>query len=440
MLGAVGGGEARRQEGTRRQTDLQRTVRRRHVMALLVSLAWHALVIAAVLSWSLPAPLSFERLDPGEVEFSVVSVPEDEAPAEAPSVDANAEVAEGEDAPSEDSEPAAPARVRDRSEAAQDQAAADPPSEPPTPNPSERIKAPPTLTAHQGGIAGNSVVLRVDMRAMRASIVRDAFEAALVGLEDWDLLLGGAGVSPVRDTDALIIASPDMSLERTLIVGRANLGPERLREVAERLARRRGDPSLSWAALPDDMQAQTLPPGIEVARWFSRDPTSRHIAVVPPSGFVIATLRDLSGGLALLGRDPAARPATETPFPGAFDLPKHALLGLRVEDLSLFVRLRGVPTPTVSFAALIEQGTERFRLDAQADFADGSERDVALAALRERLERYRFHPLLRFAGFASLLDEARLEAAEDTSVRLTIPLTYRDLLRLLALLPRRADT
>ena len=411
-------------------------------MAVLLSLAWHALIIAAAMNWSLPAPISFARLDPGEVEFSVAPEPEegareaaldDDARAQPPNSGANAEATDAPDAE-------APATTLEQEQAqAPSERTTEPAVEPSAPNPSKRIKPPPKVTAHQGAIAGNSVVLRIDTRALRTSILRDAFENALTGLEEWDVLLGGTGVSPARDTDALIIASPDMSLERTLIVGRAVFGPARLREVAERLARLRGTPSLNWNAPPEEVAAATLPSGVTLARWLSRDPTTRHIAVVPPNGFVISTLRDLEGGLALLGPNPTAGHENGKSLPGAFDLPRHALLGLRVEDLSLFIRLRGVPTPTVSFAALMQKDTERFHLDAQADFADPGERDAALAALRERLERYRFHPLLRLAGFASLLDDARLQPAHQTSVRLIVPLTYRDVVRLLALLPRKSN-
>ncbi len=84
--------------------------------------------------------------------------------------------------------------------------------------------------------AGSQVALRLDMDRIRSSELRVEVERLIEVIPDWDAVLGGSGIEPVRDLSRVLIATPDFQRSHLVVAGRLVPDGPVPREVAERMA------------------------------------------------------------------------------------------------------------------------------------------------------------------------------------------------------------
>jgi hypothetical protein len=213
------------------------------------------------------------------------------------------------------------------------------------------------------------VLLRSDK--LRASPHRRNIEALLSGLPDYDTLLGGTGLSPIQDLDALLIATNDpRSVVATFLAARYVDSP-RLREV---LGRR---------LMPGDPRVfRTLKPGLSV--------------LTRPEG--AAKLDQALAGAADAGDDPRVQWLKQLE---RFGRDEGAAVQVTMGDVPALLHFGGgLPTPLAMALALTADGSPSVHL--KAVFASPEEARQFVAAWPEIVARWRSATV--FLGLAATLD------------------------------------
>ncbi|MEM6957437.1 MAG: hypothetical protein AAF645_17220 [Myxococcota bacterium] len=138
---------------------------------------------------------------------------------------------------------------------------------------------------------GAQIALRMDVTAIQGSPLAPHVRRLLTNIPDWDLLLNGSGIEPLRDLERLLIATPNLQRQNFVLAGR-HAHPERGRafidETVTRMHEARGRP-VRWRQVE----------GVDVVDWPNVDRTPRVLAVVGPHHFVICRERDLPRVLAI---------------------------------------------------------------------------------------------------------------------------------------------
>src|SRR5690606_18590026 len=125
------------------------------------------------------------------------------------------------------------------------------------------------------------LALRIDMDRIRTSPVGEDVRGLLRVIPDWQALLGGSDVDPVRDLSRVLIATPNLSRASLVVAGRLSPGAPGPRAIAEQLAAAEGVP-VEW----------TEEHGVARTRWPSPDATERDVALIGDRHFVIARGQD----------------------------------------------------------------------------------------------------------------------------------------------------
>lgn len=285
--------------------------------------------------------------------------------------------------------------------------------------------------------AGAQVALRVDLDSVRASELRPEVEALLAALPDWEALLSGSGVEPVRDFSRVLVATPNFDRARIVVAGRLVDGARAPREVAATMASAHGE-RLEWSETS----------GVPSARWVSPDGAPRRVALIGPRHFVVASDEDLERVLAI-----ATARTTAPPEVPAGDEPPEArieaadallsmvegeALTLEIEGARRFVGRSPCPIPLRGRLALVEAAAgadeppSRVRLEIIAHFDDA---DEATRADRCYL-RYVGLGRALFPPLTPLL--SRLETVtEDAALTITSSMTFAEMRVLLSFITER---
>lgn len=317
------------------------------------------------------------------------------------------------------------------------------------------VDAPPPLLASEDGTgaggpdgtgtspvaflpAGAQVALRVDLDRVRASEVRPEVEALLAALPDWEALLSGSGVEPVRDFSRVLVATPNFDRRRIVVAGRLVDGARPPREVAREMAAAHGE-RLEWGETS----------GVPTARWVTPDGAPRRVALIGPRHFVVASDEDLEAVLAIATARTAAAPdvapeGAEPPEPpvdaadALLSMVEGEALSLEIEGARRFVGRSPCPIPLRGRLALAETVTDAdsaptgVRLELVAHFDDEGE-----AARADRC-------YLRYVGLGRALFPpltpllSRLETStEDAALTLTSSMTFAEVRTLLSFITER---
>ena len=253
---------------------------------------------------------------------------------------------------------------------------------------------------------GAQLALRLDLEAIRRSPLSPEVRRLLATIPDWQRLLEGSGVDPVRDLDRILIASPNMQPARMVFAGRHSQQPGFVREAARRIATSQGE-QLSWGETA----------GLPTAPWHDADAVERVVAILGDRHFVLGRPADLPRILAIA----AAREDERAEGQGEADPlegegPAELLLALGEGES---VRFEADGARQFAPNAAPEQIPERMRLTVR-ELAEGAVQidavaffdDAPQAALGRRFWRSQIdgqRTILSLMGFGSALGQLQLE-------------------------------
>lgn len=206
---------------------------------------------------------------------------------------------------------------------------------PPKPAPKEKEVPPPTSDLKPFAPEDANLVLLLRSEKLRNSPHRANVESLLSALPDYNTLLGGTGLSPIQDLDALLIATNDpRSVIATFLAARYPDSP-RLRSVIGRPLQP-GDPRVF----------RTLQPGLTV--------------LTKPEG--AAKLDEALAGKVDAGDDPRVRWLRDLEQFGKADGPALMVTIADVQSLMHFGG--GLPTPLAMALAMTADASPSVRLKA----------------------------------------------------------------------------
>lgn len=352
--------------------------------SLLLHLSWLATPRLAAL---LP-PVDFELQLPPPVELGLIDAPSaPPPPAELPPGAVSATAAHVE---AESAAPAEPAR------------------KPPSPAPG------PQMPLSSYGPAGAQIALRLHVARLRQTALSAEVRALLAAIPDWQAVLGGSDLDPMRDLERLYLASPDLRRSKLVIAGEYAGGDDVPRRAVTRLSRARGRAS-RWRTQQ----------GVLIANWDNTDATERVIALIAPHQFVI-TRRDDLGRVLRIARAAPSSPIDSTAATRTGDalLGLHAseVMRLEVHGAARFVRgmLAGIPSRLDATVRTRDAGA--FALRFEGRFDDEATAERAKAYWERQRDRFASNPFVAFTGLRSLFADIQLRQQAERLV-LTTTLT-----------------
>ncbi len=281
--------------------------------------------------------------------------------------------------------------------------------------------------------AGAQLALRVDMDRVRASPIADDVTQFLAVVPDWQALLGGSGVEPVRDLSRVLLATPDLQRASVVVAGRLADGAPDPRAVAEQLAAARGVPAV-WRQES----------GIDATRWPSPDPTTRDIGLLDARHFVIARPEDLPRVLAIAAdRQRTDRPDERDAPPDGPVSPESAAeallsmhpgegVSIEVENVAAFVRRSPCPLP-LRLRVGITDDEQGVRLGGDAVFERADDAATAQVCLADLARRAALNVIVTLYGLSGPLERLDLRA-EGTTLHLESAFRLQELRTLFTLL------
>ena len=269
--------------------------------------------------------------------------------------------------------------------------------------------------------AGAQIALRIDMDRIRASPLRRQVEELLAAIPDWEAVLGGSGIEPVRDLSRVLIATPNFQRANIVVAGRLTDDAPAPREVAERVAAASGH-TLEW----------TDQDGIESAPFYSPDGADRRVALLDAHHVVLSRPEDLSRVLAIAS---ARTTETETnPADALLSMNEGEAVSVEVEGLAAFVRRSPCEIARRARVAMLQrEDADGVALDGLAWFDTAEHASSARQCFDDLRVRAAANPLVQMMGFSVPLYELEL-VAEDHVVHVHGSLTYDQLRRIMEML------
>jgi hypothetical protein len=265
---------------------------------------------------------------------------------------------------------------------------------------------------------GAQIALRLHMGNVRDSPLAEDVRRFLGAVPDWQLLLDGSGIDPLRDLERVFLASPNLQ-RSSLVVAGQYLGDASLpKRAVDSLAKARGRPA-RWR----------MRDGIAVAPWHDLDETDRVVALIAPQQFAITRPDDLPRILAVAHAlsERAEREsghAPSDPMQALLALGADEAFSLSVEGARNFVQgnMRGVPErlEAVVHAPNAESGIIAVHMSGVFETPEAA--SEAARYWESVRRRYATHPLVAIVGMSSPLKKATLEA-NDTRVALQTEVT-----------------
>lgn len=267
--------------------------------------------------------------------------------------------------------------------------------------------------------AGAQIALRIDMDRIRASPLREQVEQLLAAIPDWDAVLGGSGIEPVRDLSRVLIATPNFQRQNIVVAGRLSDDAPSPREVAERVAAA-SDHTLEWS---DEG-------GIESAPFYSPDGADRRVAILDERHVVLSRPQDLERVLAIA----SARTTDDqtNPADALLSMNEGEAVSVEVEGLAAFVRRSPCEIARRARLAMVET-EDGVSLDGVATFDTAEHASSARDCFDELRVRAAQNPLVQIMGFSPNLYDIELEA-DDVVVRVHGALSLDQLRRIMEML------
>ncbi len=246
--------------------------------------------------------------------------------------------------------------------------------------------------------AGAQIALRIDMDRIRASPLRAEVEQLLAAIPDWEAVLGGSGIEPVRDLSRVLIATPNFQRANIVVAGALSDVAPPPREVAERVAAASGH-TLEW----------TDENGIASAPFYSPDGADRRVAILDARHVVLSRPEDLERVLAIA----AARttdPNTDR-ADALLSMNEGEAVSVEVEGLAAFVRRSPCEVARRARLSMV-QAEDGVTIEGVAYFDTAEHAESARQCFDDLRVRAAANPLVQIMGFSVPLYEIEL-SAED---------------------------
>jgi len=265
--------------------------------------------------------------------------------------------------------------------------------------------------------AGATIALNVDLNRIRKTALLLETEALLDIVPEWQAMLAGSGIEPMRDLQRVFVASPTLERSSVVVAADHQLSRERVSSAVAQLA---SEQSKSGA-----FHEQA---GYQVAAWRNRGPTERSIALTGEHQFTITRTNDLervlqvADSLAEIRRGQGVSNGELDRHGGLLAMEEREAVALWVEGAQKYLRFEspGVPQSIRLSVFPVDQFSNELRIRAQYPSAErASEALVVLEGLRRELSE---HPKVIFQGLKSAVDAAQFEQL-GAALRLRVKLT-----------------
>jgi hypothetical protein len=274
--------------------------------------------------------------------------------------------------------------------------------------------------------AGATLALNVDLERVRKTALVLEAHALLDIIPEWQLLLSGSGLDPLRDLQRVFVATPNLERASLVVSARHRLPHARIAAAVEQLAAEQRQPAQFREH-----------GGFDVAPWRNRGPTERVIALTGRDQFTISRASDLPRVLGVA--QALARLRSQQGFEqrelveqgGLLAMQPNEAVALWIEGVPKYVHgdVPGVPRSLRMSIYHVDQFNSELRV--RGEYASADAAAAALTAVEATREQLSNDPKVIFVGLKSALDSARIEqdrSALQLQVRLTLHQT-RYLLR-----------
>lgn len=263
------------------------------------------------------------------------------------------------------------------------------------------------------------VVVRVRMDAVRASGVSADIASLVRSYPTWRELLGSSGIDPVRDFDAVLVASPAVISDSALLVIRHRLGNARIRDAVLRMAVERGERP-TWRQVD----------GFSVVDWPAETSVPRLVVLTGENELVVTTPEELDHVIAV-ARDHAARREGDACVEPALAIEDGIVATITAEEVG--ASGRRMRYPPESFHVAVRQNDEGgIALDVSGTYADEAAADRARRHYGQLRDRYAGQMLVRAVGLDRPLRQATI-AGEGNTFTLGASFTEEELRRILGM-------
>jgi hypothetical protein len=240
------------------------------------------------------------------------------------------------------------------------------------------------------------------MMRVRTSEFAEDVRGLLGAIPDWQMLLRGSEIDPVRDLDRLLIASPNFRRANVVIAGKHPLGRAEVEKIAEKMSGAHGR-TATWQEVN----------GIPQAPWIADDNTERSLAMVGGKEFVIARNEDIPRVLSVAAvraaRGADAGVGATSLIDGLLKIDEPVVVELEVEGAKRYVLggQRGIPE---SLKASIKQPVKAgVPVMIKATYESSLAAKDAAEYWSSVRDHYAALPMVAMLGLSSLLSSVTFE-------------------------------
>jgi hypothetical protein len=281
-----------------------------------------------------------------------------------------------------------------------------------------------------GGLRGAILALNVDLERVKNSALLLETGALLEIVPEWQALLAGSGLDPVRDFRRVFVAAPSADRSALVVSAEHALPRARIDSAVASLAAERGAPAAFHAEA-----------GVSVAAWRNRGPTERVIALTAPDQLLITRETELTRVLSVERSLGAVRkrqgfdPAEVDARGGLLAMQPEEAVALWVEGLSRYVSSAVAGLPDSARLSIFRVDQFHTDLRVAGNYRSTSAAADALQSMEGLRQELSDHPRVVFLGLKSAIDAAQIEQAAST-LRLSVRLTLHQTRYLLGFLSR----
>lgn len=274
--------------------------------------------------------------------------------------------------------------------------------------------------------AGATIALNVDIDRVRSTALLLEARALLGIIPEWELLLQGSGVDPVKDLSRVFVATPNLTRSSLVVAARSERGKARVETAVQSLAAERGR-AASWRSER----------GFDVAPWYNRGPTERVVAMVADDQFVITRAQDLGRVLSVargLEKARAKEGFSKEELKrsgGLLAMQEDEAAALWVEGVRRYVpnAEAGVPSALRFSIRRIDQFHTELR--ASGRYGSDDEAAQALSFIDGLRTQWSTHPRVIFLGIKHAIDTAEI-TQDGAALVMRVTLTLHQTRYLLA--------
>lgn len=259
--------------------------------------------------------------------------------------------------------------------------------------------APRVARGTEGGsrqVAGAQLTLRIDFSRVRGTSLERVSSDFLMSIRDFQSVLGGSGIDPVRDLEQFLMSSPDpTNRSRYAFLGRSRHDRAWARERVAALATRSGRPA-EW----------TTRFGYESAPWQDEDDVGRIVLLLDDQHFLLCRERDAARVLGWLRSvaENADRPISEGPAL-ALGVAEHEVVSF--EGLNLTAYAQGAVAqyvPSTARVSILTDEGHHFDLAVRAVYEESSLAETGSAYWDELRRRTAGSAIAQYSGMSRVLD------------------------------------